>query len=269
MSIRKSKEKIIIKTKNTMYAIGILDKKVPIHLYYGKKIKENEIPPLDKCRPFSPYFKYDGQEYSTDNLKQEFSFYGYGDLRATALRVLDLKSGSDVTNYTFKKANIFSGRKEIAGLPYAEAECETLELVCEDSVTKSELCLYYTVFYETDVISRYFTLRNNGNADLKILKAMSISLDLPTGDYDLISLRGKYAQERFVDRNPIYGGVHRITSRRGASSHQFNPFIMVTDRKASEEKGSAYAFNFVYSGSFLISVDGKVKCSGKNCKYVK
>lgn len=251
MSIRKVKDKFIIKTKNTMYAIGILDKKIPIHLYYGKKIKESDFPPLNKYRPFSPYFEYEGKECSTDNLKQEFSFYGYGDLRATALRVLDLNSGSDVTNYTFKKANIFSGRKEIVGLPYAEAECETLELVCEDSVTKSELCLYYTVFYETDVISRYFTLKNNGKADLKILKAMSLSLDLPTGDYDLISLRGKYAQERFVDRNPIYGGVHRITSRRGASSHQFNPFIMVTDRNASEEKGSAYAFNFVYSGSFL------------------
>ena len=251
MSIRKIKNKFIIKTKNTMYAIGILDKKVPIHLYYGKKIKENEIPALDKCVPFSPYFKCDGEYYSCDNLKQEFSFYGYGDLRATALRVLDLKSGSDVTNYTFKRANIFSGRKEIVGLPYSEGECETLEIICEDKVTKSELCLYYTVFYETDVISRYFTLTNNGNNDLKILKAMSISLDLPSGEYDLIYLRGRYAIERAAHRDPIYGGVHRITSRRGASSHQFNPFIMVTDRKATEEKGNAYAFNFVYSGSFL------------------
>lgn len=252
MSIRKTKDKIIIKTKNTMYVIGILDKKIPIHLYYGKKIKESEIPLPDKCRAFSPYFECEsGETYSCDNLKQEFSFYGYGDLRATALRVLDLESGSDVTNYTFKKANIFSGRKELSGLPFAEAECETLELVCEDKVTRSELRLYYTVFYETDVISRYFTLENKSKTDLKILKAMSISLDLPTADYDLISLRGRYPVERYMQRNPIYGGVHRITSRRGASSHQFNPFIMVTDRKATEERGNAYAFNFVYSGSFL------------------
>ena len=101
------------------------------------------------------------------------------------------------------------------------------------------------------MISRYFTLKNSGNSDLKILKAMSASLDLPNGEYDLISLRGKYFYERTAHRDPIYGGVHRITSRRGASSHQFNPFIMVTDRKATEEKGNAYAFNFVYSGSFL------------------
>ena len=251
MSIRKVKDKIIIKTKNTMYAIGIFNKKVPIHLYYGKKIKENELCNEYKYVPFSPYYEKTDEYYSLDNLKQEFSCYGYGDLRATALRVLDLKSGSDVTNYVFKSAKIFAGRKAISGLPYAEGDCETLEIVCEDKVTKSELCLYYTVFYDTDVITRYFTLKNNGTSDLKILKAMSISLDLPKGDYDLISLRGKYAQERYAQRNPIYGGVHRITSRRGASSHQFNPFIMVTDRKSTEEKGDTYAFNFVYSGSFL------------------
>ena len=255
MSIRIVKDKIIIKTKNTMYAIGILGKNVPIHLYYGKKIKESDVWRVNKCRPFSPYFMCDGHHYSCDNLAQEFPFYGYGDLRATALRVLDLQTGSDVTSYNFKSARKFSGRKELSGLPFGEGECETLEIVCEDAATQSELCLYYTVFYESDVISRYFTLKNNGDSDLKILKAMSISLDLPVADYDLISLQGRYAIERIAHRDHIYGGVHRITSRRGASSHHFNPFIMVIDRKATEEKGSAYAFNFVYSGSFLDEIE--------------
>ena len=255
MSIRILKDKIIIKTQNTMYAIGILNKKVPIHLYYGKKIKESELSFVNKCRPFSPYFEDNGECYTYDNLAQEFSFYGYGDLRATALRVHDLQNGSDVTNYIFKSARKFCGRKALQGLPFAENECETLEIKCVDMVTESELSLYYTVFYESDVISRYFILKNNGNRELKILKAMSISLDLPSGEYDLISLRGKYFYERTAHRDPIYGGVHRITSRRGASSHQFNPFIMVTDRKATEEKGNAYAFNFVYSGSFVDEIE--------------
>ena len=255
MSIKISKDKIIINTKNTVYAIGIIDEKIPVHRYYGKKTKANIFDVADKCVPFSPYYKSEGKSYSNDNLQQEMSFFGYGDLRATALRVLNLKSGSDVTDYTFKSAKSYKGRKEIVGMPYAEGVCETLELLYEDSATQSELVLYYTVFYDTDVISRYFTLKNNGSFDLKILKAMSVSLDLPNGDYDLISLRGKYAKERIAQRNPIYGGVHRITSRRGASSHQFNPFIMVTDRKATEEKGDAYAFNFVYSGSFLDEIE--------------
>lgn len=255
MSINVSKDRIIIKTKNTMYAIQILDNRVPVHLYFGKKIKEELLPQIDTCRVFSPYFEYDGKEYSYDNMKQEMPFYGYGDLRAAALRVLNLTSGSDVTNYEFKEAKSYLGRKEIEGLPYAEGDCETLEIICEDSVTQSELRLYYTVFYGTDVISRYFTLKNNGENDLKILKAMSLSLDLPRGEYDLVSLCGKYFYERSAHRNSIYEGVHRISSRRGASSHQSNPFFMITSRRATEDRGDAYAFNFVYSGSFLDEIE--------------
>ena len=255
MSVIISSDKITIETKNTLYVIKMLEGVLPIHLYYGKKINEDQLPDINKTRSFSPYFKIDNKEYSFDNLKQEFSFYGYGDFRATALRVLDLSSGSDITDYTFKEAKSFVGRKELNGLPYSEGECETLELVYEDSVTESELHLYYTVFYDTDVISRYFSLKNNGNKELKILKAMSLSLDLPNGDYDLISLCGRYARERTAHRDPIYGGNHRIMSRRGASSHHFNPFFMVTDRNADEESGDAYAFNFVYSGSFLDEIE--------------
>ncbi|MBQ3015574.1 MAG: alpha-galactosidase [Clostridia bacterium] len=255
MSVIISSDKITIETKNTLYVIKMLEGVLPIHLYYGKKINEDQLPDINKTRSFSPYFKIDNKEYSFDNLKQEFSFYGYGDFRATALRVLDLSSGSDITNYAFKEARSFLGRKELSGLPYSEGECETLELVYEDSVTESELHLYYTVFYDTDVISRYFSLKNNGNKELKILKAMSLSLDLPNGNYDLISLRGEYAHERTAHRDPIYGGNHRIMSRRGASSHHFNPFFMVTDRNADEESGDAYAFNFVYSGSFLDEIE--------------
>ena len=255
MSVKISNDKITIETKNTLYVMQMLEGVLPIHLYYGKKISEDQLPDIDKLRSFSPYFVINEKEYSFDNLKQEFSFYGYGDFRATALRVLDMTSGSDITNYTFKKANSFSGRKEIEGLPYSEGECETLELVYEDSVTESELCLYYTVFYNTDVISRYFVLKNSGNKELKILKAMSLSLDLPNREYDLISLRGRYGHERDAHRDPIYGGNHRIMSRRGASSHHFNPFFMVVDRNADEEFGDAYAFNFVYSGSFLDEIE--------------
>ena len=255
MSVIISSDKITIETKNTLYVIKMLEGVLPIHLYYGKKINEDQLPDINKTRSFSPYFKIDNKEYSFDNLKQEFSFYGYGDFRATALRVLDLSSGSDITNYAFKEARSFLGRKELNGLPYSEGDCETLELVYEDSVTESELHLYYTVFYDTDVISRYFSLENNGNKELKILKAMSLSLDLPNGDYDLISLCGRYARERTAHRDPIYGGNHRIMSRRGASSHHFNPFFMVVDRNADEESGDAYAFNFVYSGSFLDEIE--------------
>ena len=74
MSVIISSDKITIETKNTLYVIKMLEGVLPIHLYYGKKINEDQLPDINKTRSFSPYFKIDNKEYSFDNLKQEFSF---------------------------------------------------------------------------------------------------------------------------------------------------------------------------------------------------
>ena len=39
IEIMNNENRIILKTNNTMYAIGILYDKYPVHIYYGKKQK--------------------------------------------------------------------------------------------------------------------------------------------------------------------------------------------------------------------------------------
>ena len=151
----------------------------------------------------------------------------------------------------------FKGRFSPDGLPCADADenTETLELTLTDEVTGALLRLYYTVFPESDVISRYFVLENHGKADLRIEKAMPLALDIDGDERDMISFYGEWAHERHIQRQPLMRGNQRIFSRRGSSSHHFSPFMMVTDKKATEERGEAYAFNFVWSGSWLGEVE--------------
>lgn len=255
IEIMNNENRIILKTNNTMYVIGILYDKYPVHIYYGKKTENLDLTFKNNFRDFSTYNVEYGKTYIPDTAPLEFPFFGYGDFRASALRVLNSKSGSNVTDYIFRELKTFSGRKEITGLPYAEGAFETLELILDDNVTDSELHLYYTLFPECDVISRYITLKNNGDHNLCIEKCMSLSLDIPNSSYDIISFQGAYAAERKMLREPLYQGNRRITSRRGASSHHANPFYMITDHKATEEKGTAYGFNFVYSGSYLNEIE--------------
>ena len=259
MSIRilKDENKIILKTKNTTYAMEILHGKFPVHLYYGKSSPNLSLTFESRHRAFSPNYPEYGRNFAPDNEMMEFPFFGYGDFRTTALRVRDLETGSDVTDYVFRKAKKFTGRKEIPGIPCGDADekTETLELILGDAVTNSELHLYYTIFPECDVISRYFTLINKGDHTLRIEKCMSLSLDLDMENPDLISFHGAHVNERMLYRDPVHCGNRRITSRRGASSHQSNPFIMLVDHKATEERGDAYAFNLVYSGNFLDEIE--------------
>ena len=45
-------------------------------------------------------------------------------------------------------------------------------------------------------------------------------------------------------------GKLTVESRRGASSHQHNPFVALLAKDANEDYGDVYGFNLVYSGNF-------------------
>ncbi len=233
--------------------MGLIEGKHLAHLYYGKKTKSPTLDHHCKKVSFAPYFADRQTPHYPDTTDSEFSFFGSGDYRAEALKVRNLVNGADATLYTYKSARKFIGRLSLSPLPYAEEDdsTETLVVTMEDKASGGLLELYFTVFPESDVISRYFVLKNKGKNALRIEKAMSLSLDIQRDDLDMISLVGGYNQERYYQRAALSRGNHSIYSRRGASSHHFNPFMILADKKTGEEKGEAYGFNFVYSGSFL------------------
>ena len=250
-----------ILTKNTAYTMGLRGGKHLVHYFYGAKRNKN-YDFVHNYRSFSPYPEDMGMSYSSDIAASECPFFGSGDFRQDALRIRNA-NGDCCTLFTYKNHKIFAGRKELTNLPYslpcaeADENTETLCITMEDEVSECTLDLYYTVFYDCDVISRYHTVTYNGKTSAKIEKSMSLSLDITMqNSFDWISLNGSYGIERYyVQRTPIMLGRQGISSNRGASSSQHNPFIAVCDQKATEEKGEVFGFNFVYSGSFLNQIE--------------
>lgn len=259
MSIKFDKKTNIftIKTKHTMYCLQMLYNKFPVHLYYGKISPDADLDFKSDLRSFAPFYEEYGFGYFPDTAKSEFPFFGNGDFRASALKIRDIKTGSDVTHFTFKTARVLNGRINLSPLPFAREndKTQTLEITLYDQATECTLKLYYTVFFESDVISRYFVLTNNSKKDIRIEKCMMLCLDIPSTELDVISFYGGHVDERNFQRTPVFMGNHSIFSRRGASSHMFNPFFCVCSKKATEEKGDAYGFNLVYSGSFLNEIE--------------
>ena len=257
MPIKITDKLITLETKNTAYAFEIMHGKFPVHPYYGSK-KSNYIAefPVSKIE-FAPFYLEHHLSYSPNMLPSEFPFFGSGDFRASALKLRNLTNGSDVTLFKYKSANVLKGRVEIEGLPTAEADenTETLELVLFDEANCCELKLYYTIFADCDVISRYFVLKNLGPDDIRIEKCMMMALDILTNELDVISFYGSWGQERHYQRNKVIRGNQSLFSRRGSSSHYYNPFFMLCDHDATEESGNAFAFNLVYSGSFLNEIE--------------
>ena len=256
MSIRYNEEKrtFTLETAHTAYVIGIVHEKYPVHLYYGKK--RREYPEYRaQLKSFQPYDPVEGGVFSYDAAFVECPFFGSGDFRCTALRIKN-SDGNSVTNFFFEGYRIIKGRVDIPGLPFAEGDCDTLELTLVDTeVTGCVLRLYYTVFADHDVITRYASVTNKGAKKVEIEKMMSLTVDLPGREWDLITIHGAYAWEHMVSRTPVMFGNQSVFSRRGASSHNFNPFAALCSRRATEERGEVYAFNLAYSGNFLTEVE--------------
>ena len=245
-----------ITTKRTKYVFSVAHDKYLIHQFYGKKSER-----FDFFAPymvsFAPYQKSFGNGWSPDVFPQEMPFFGSGDFRCSALKLREA-NGSCVTDFSYDSYKVYKKNQTVPDdLPHArrDADSETLAVKLTDSVTNCVLTLYYTAFYDEDVIARYFTLKNCKDGAVKIEKCMSLTLDLPSCDLDMISLYGGHYDERHLERVPLRHGIQSVYSRRGASSPQFNPFIALCSRNATEESGDVYGFNLMWSGSFLDEVE--------------
>ena len=253
----KSSRRFILTTKNTKYIFSIEHGRYLVHQFYGKKSEKCEA-----YKPyvvsFSPYREEYGNSWSPDVFPQEFSFFGSGDFRCSSLKLRG-ENGCCATDFSYKSHRIVSGVfLPDEPIPFARPDGksrQSLAIQLQDDVTGCLLTLYYNVFYEEDVIVRGFWLDNKGKAPVKIEKCMSLCLDLPSCDYDAVSLYGGHYDERHYQRVPLHHGMQSVYSRRGASSPQYNPFIALCEKKAAEDRGEVFGFNFIWSGSFLDEIE--------------
>jgi alpha-galactosidase len=250
-----------LKAGNSSYIMKIHNENYLAHLYWGRKLRtfnEKELLLLKRRGSFSPNPDPENELLSLDTLPQEYPGYGTSDFRVPAYSV-QLENGSTITDLRYDSHKIIKGKPRLKNLPatYVEDydEADTLEIVLYDSTIDIRVILSYTAYEKYDVITRNASFVNNGNEKLKLLSALSMSIDFDNCNYDFLHLHGSWARERHIERTPIINGNQSIESRRGASSHQHNPFIALLSKDATEEHGDVYGFNLVYSGNFKAQVE--------------
>lgn len=242
-------------TPNTSYMIGIVDEEGFIgHIYYGRKLRDSDVAYLMRTQeaPFVP----------SKNNRERCSFYdcfpfeypagGLGDYRESCLEIRTA-GGHAGAMLTYVSHEIFKGKPELEGLPAAfgtQEECMTLRLICEDRAAGMRAELLYTVFNDTDVITRSVRITNIGQEHFYLTKVYSACIDMDNNDFDMVSLHGSWARERRIQRKALGHGIQSVCSFRGESSHQDHPFLALAGRNTTQENGEIYAMNFVYSGNF-------------------
>lgn len=249
-----------LQTKNTSYIMHIFKEKYLLHAYWGKRLNHIQInnAVIVQNRAFAANPDPSDKTYSLDVLPQEYPGFGNTDYRNPALKIT-YPDGSKVTDLIYDTYSISTGKPNLSGLPstYVEQDDEATTLIIrlKDNRTKVVVKLFYTVFEELDTITRSTQIINNGQESIVINRAFSMSLDFTNNNFDMINLHGAWGRERYMERNPLHHGMQSVESSRGASSHQLNPFIVLTDKNTTESQGSAFGVSLVYSGNFICGAE--------------
>ncbi len=245
-----------LETKNTTYAFRITDG-YPEHLYYGRRVVDTDFGAvaLKNTIDLGATVKCQESEFFLERNLLEYSGVGRGDYRHSPIELL-MPDGTFVCDFVYDSHRIIDGAYETDSLPTAYGEAKALELTLKDKKFGDILLkMNYTVFEDCDVICRNVELVNNGDGALYIRKLMSLMLDLPEADYDMLTLDGDWAKEAHEHRRFLECGLLVNESTVGASSNKHNPAFAILERGADESRGKVYGFNLIYSGNHYSAVE--------------
>lgn len=243
-----------LKTKNTSYIMALRND-TPVHVYYGARVDDTDginnvvRARLDAC---------DARDYVAAGFPLEYSVYGGADKMDCAF-FAQFEDGTSYFRPLYKNHKIYAGKPGLPGLPatYTEndGEADTLEITLRDDDKNLELVLRYSVFEDTDIITRNVDVVNRSESTVSLNSAMSMSVDFDDKDFDFVHLYGGWGRERHIQKQPLMNAAYHIGSKCGASSHLHNPFVALARKNTAENMGEVYGFSFVYSGNFYAGTD--------------
>ena len=165
------------------------------------------------------------------------------------------ENGNFNCDFKFLDAKVTDTKPELAGLPSSYGASQTLTVIMEDKALCAQLHLFYTVFENCNVITRSARLINNGEKTIKIHSLMSMQIDLPAGDYTMLSFDGAWIRERYQHERKLTAGECSIGSICGTSSNRHNPFFAIRKGDCNEQAGECWGINLVYSGNHIGRVE--------------
>ena len=262
MSIRFDKESKIfcLEGRDSLYQLQIGPLGHLLHLYYGQAAEgrfDYLYPPQD--RGFSPnlYALREERGWSLDSQPQEYSGSLTGDYRLSCLEA-ETEGGVWGADLCYVNHEIRPGKYALEGLPAALGRSQGWETLCvtlADEATGLRVELLYGLCPELDLITRAARILNGGGEALRLHKAASACLDLPFGDWELLHFPGRHADERRLERTPVIDGIQSFGSRRGTSGHQHNPFLILCESGADEDRGDCLGAMLVYSGGHRMELE--------------
>lgn len=230
-----SKKIFLLTTRQNSYAFGVGNDGALRHLYWGA--------PLWRADDLSaPAPRRDVSSFDPRQMMEAEEFPGWGGPRyyEPALKITRDDGDRDLV------------------LRYASHRIEGNELTVNlrDINDAIEVSLIYRVYPEYGIVRRHAIIHNSTQHNLTIESAQSAVWNLPAGEgYQLTYVSGRWAAEDQLHHEPIYEGQKVLESRKGHTSHNFNPWFMIDAGDAGEEHGAVWFGALAWSGNWRITVE--------------
>lgn len=247
---------ISLNTDTTTYQMGVNDQGFLLHLYYGPKLDcdmSNALAYYVRGMSGVPYDCRESGNFSCDVMPMEMPCWGNGDYRSPAMSIRD-SVGISALDLRYVSHKFLQGKDKIPGLPsaYGTNQVECCQILLTDYSLELDVILCFGIFKKENVITKNILLKNNSSSSIFINKCLTATLDFIDGSFDLIHFHGRHMMERIPERVSVSHSMEKIGSRRGISSHQENPFVILADKTANENSGLCYGMSFMYSGNFSV-----------------
>ncbi len=254
MSIEIFPHDFLLSSTHSSYLLSVDPAKRLLMRHYGSLLRsEKEFPSFPSC-PLNPpgsSLYLDKKNEVPDAMGYEFSlpFLGFN---APPSLILEKEGEGSSLSFEYDKYEVREARPIEDDLPSPHGEGEELIVDMLERRLSIRLRLHYLLYPETDVLGRYIEILNEGEGELIVHKAASLSLSLPNDRFLLSSFHGAWANELHEERRPLPLGGTLLYSDSGSSSNRIAPFFLLSKE---EKEGPSYGFSLLYSGSHLAEID--------------
>ena len=136
-----------------------------------------------------------------------------------------------------------------------EASADKAVIHCHDLRTNLSLEHHIACNPQTGILRISAHITNNGNGILTIDNMAAAYLPIPQSMTDIIGFSGRWADEFRRERLARFSGCYLRENRRGKTSHDSFPAIILCSDTTREQSGEAYGLHLAWSGNHRIRVD--------------
>lgn len=209
--------------------LAIVQQKYVIHRYFGAHIRQyhesNTIRFTDRGLAVNPSTD---RTVSLGELPLICPTRDTGDYRIPALTIQQASHNNHL-DLEYRDYQIITGKPKLSDLPatyvVSDDDAQTLRINLEDLKAGVRVAMYYTIFKDLDIIATHQEVTNVGQRAITIQNCQSLSIDFTPQKLSWLSLYGAHINEANRNQHPIYPGIQKIESVRGASSPQHQPFL--------------------------------------------